>query len=63
MTVVGTPVQFSFDGAEFPCTGPFQVVLFAISQDDSLVLIRVTPPRQNFWGIASFPALLFVRAL
>lgn len=61
--VVGTATQFGFNGMKLPGAGSFQVVLFAISQDDSLVLVRVTPPRQNVWGFASSPALLFVRAL
>lgn len=63
MMVVGTATQFGFDGTKLPAAGSFQVMLFTISQDDSLVLVRVTPPPAEFFGVASFPALLFVRVL
>jgi hypothetical protein len=53
--VAGTATQFGFDGMKLPGAGSFQVMLFTISQDDSLVLVRVTPPRQNF---SALPPLL-----
>lgn len=50
----GAAAQFSFDRAKLLGAGPFQVVLLAITKDDSLVLVRVTPPRQNFSAVPPF---------
>lgn len=61
--IVRTSMKFSFDSAEVTCPRPLNVMLFTVSKNDFFVLIRVTPPRQNFVGIASFPALLCVRSL
>jgi hypothetical protein len=60
--VVRASAQFSLNGAKFPRAGSFQVVLFAVSQDDSLVLVRVKPPRQNSCALPPFlPYFLCVR--
>jgi hypothetical protein len=52
--LVGAAAEFGFDRAKLPGAGTFQVMLLAISQDDSLVLVRVTPPRQNFSALPPF---------
>ena len=57
----GAAAQFSFDRAKFLGAGPFQFVLLAITKDDSLVLVRVTPPRQNFSAVP--PSCLTLYAL
>lgn len=60
--IVRAPMEFGFDSTEFTSPRPFNIMLLTVSKNDSLVLIRVAPPRQNFVGVASFPALLYVRS-
>ena len=60
--VIRAAAQFSFDSMKLTGAGSFQVMLFAISQDNSLVMIRVTPPRQNFPALPPFlPYFLCMR--
>ena len=60
--LVGVAAQFGFDRAQLLSAGPFQVVLLAVPKDDSLVLVRVSPPRQNFSAVPPFlPYFLCMR--